>query len=162
MTEMEAETTFAHIHWPSTKGQAACPYCSCPTCYEARRPSGALFAFHKMPLRIYLAAIVIFCNEVKGKSALAPSRDLDVQCKTAFVLAHKMREAMASELKGMQMGGPGRFHGAAPSRTSERAGAGAFCDAPRATLRMAAGSLAAWEERQATCWSGRISASAAW
>jgi hypothetical protein len=32
---------------------------------------------------------VIFCDEVKGKAALALSRDLDVQYKTAFVLAHK-------------------------------------------------------------------------
>ena len=58
-----------------------------------------------MPLRNYLAAIAIFCNEVKGKSALALSRDLDVQYKTAFVLAHKLREAMATELKGMRLGG---------------------------------------------------------
>ena len=35
--------------------------------------SGTLFAFHKMPLRTYLGAIAIFCNEVKGKSALALS-----------------------------------------------------------------------------------------
>jgi hypothetical protein len=61
-----------------------------------------------MPLRTYLAAIVIFCNEVKGKSALALSRDLSVQCKTAFVLAHKMREAMATEVKGHQLGGKGK------------------------------------------------------
>ncbi len=60
-----------------------------------------------MPLRNYLAAIAIFCNEVKGKSALALSRDLDVQYKTAFVLAHKLREAMASEMKGVQLGGDG-------------------------------------------------------
>lgn len=70
--------------------------------------SGTLFAFHKLPLRTYLAAIVIFCNEVKGKSALALSRDLDVQYKTAFVLAHKMREAMASEMKGATIGGEGK------------------------------------------------------
>jgi hypothetical protein len=61
-----------------------------------------------MPLRSYLAAIAIFVNEVKGKSALALSRDLDCQYKTAFVLAHKLREAMASELKGMHVGGTGR------------------------------------------------------
>jgi hypothetical protein len=41
--------------------------------------SGTIFAFHKMPLRQYLAAIAIFMNEVKGKSALALSRDLDCQ-----------------------------------------------------------------------------------
>src|SRR5262249_4755056 len=67
-----------------------------------------IFAFHKMPLRNYLAAIAIFCNEVKGKSALALSRDLNVQYKTAFVLAHKLRESMASELKGMTVGGAGK------------------------------------------------------
>ena len=39
-------------------------------------------------------------NEVKGKSMLALSRDLGTQYKTAFVLAHKIREAMASESKG--------------------------------------------------------------
>jgi hypothetical protein len=60
-----------------------------------------------MPLRHYLAAIVIFVNEVKGKAACPLSRDLDNQYKTAFVLAHKLREAMASELKGMQIGGEG-------------------------------------------------------
>jgi transposase-like protein len=123
MTDLEAETAFGAVRWPA--GKAVCPHCECPTVYECRRPSGALrfrceacrkdfsitsgtlFAFHKLALRSYLAAIVIFCNEVKGKSALALSRDLDVQYKTAYVLAHKMREAMASELKGMKVGGEG-------------------------------------------------------
>ena len=70
--------------------------------------SGTLFAFHKMPLRSYLMAVAIFCNEVKGKSMLALSRDLGTQYKTAFVLAHKMREAMAAESRGAHVGGPGR------------------------------------------------------
>ena len=54
------------------------------------------------------ASAAIFCNEVKGKSALALSRDLDVQYKTAFVLAHKLREAMSTEVRGYQLGGPGK------------------------------------------------------
>ena len=53
-------------------------------------------------------AIALFCNEVKGKSMLAFSRDLDVQYKTAFVLAHKLREAVASSTKALQIGGEGR------------------------------------------------------
>ena len=123
MTDLEAETMFRNVRWED--GQAHCPHCGCPIVYECRRPSGALrfrckacredfsvtsgtlFAHHKMPLRNYLAAIAIFTNEVKGKSALALSRDLDCQYKTAFVLAHKMREAMATELKGMRVGGDG-------------------------------------------------------
>jgi transposase-like protein len=126
MTEAQAETMFAAIRWADTDGKAVCPHCGCPTCYEARRPNGALrfrckacrkdfsltsgtlFAFHKMPLRQYLAAIVIFCNEVKGKSALALSRDLDCQYKTAFVLAHTMREAMSTEVRGHQLGVVGK------------------------------------------------------
>jgi hypothetical protein len=70
--------------------------------------SGTLFASHKLPLRAYLAAIAIFCNEVKGKSALALSRDLNVSYKCAFVLLHKLREAMAEELRGRMVGGEGK------------------------------------------------------
>ena len=44
--------------------------------------------------------------KVKGKSALALSRDLNVSYKSdAFVLLHKLREAMAVELKGRVVGG---------------------------------------------------------
>ena len=70
--------------------------------------SGTLFASHKLPLRDYLAAIAIFCNEVKGKSALALCRDRNVSYKCAFVLLHKLREAMADELKGRVVGGEGK------------------------------------------------------
>jgi len=122
MSDAEAETTFRNLRWPEG---VACVHCQCPTVYECRRPTGALrfrckacrkdfsvtsgtlFAFHKMPLRSYLAAIAIFVNEVKGKSALALSRDLGTQYRTAYVLAHKVREAMATELKGMHIGGAG-------------------------------------------------------
>ena len=127
MSDTDAEKVFAGIRWQETNGKAVCPHCRCLSCYEARRPSGALrfrckacrkdfsltsgtlFAFHKMPLRSYLAAIVIFCNEVKGKSALALSRDLGVQYKTAFVLAHKLREAMSTAIREHKLGGPGRI-----------------------------------------------------
>ncbi len=127
MTDQEAETAFIKVRWAATLGKPVCVHCACPTVYEARRPSGALrfrckacrkdfsitsgtlFASHKMPLRNYLAAIAIFVNEVKGKSALALSRDLGVQYKTAFVLGHKLREAMATELKGRTIGGVGKI-----------------------------------------------------
>jgi hypothetical protein len=47
-----------------------------------------------------LAAICILANAAKGVSALQLARDLKCQHKTAFVLAHKLREAMALETKG--------------------------------------------------------------
>jgi transposase-like protein len=45
-------------------------------------------------------AIAIFVNAAKGISALQLGRDLDVSYKTAFVLAHKLREAMAADQAG--------------------------------------------------------------
>jgi transposase-like protein len=122
MTDVQAEDAFRKVRWVETAGAPVCPACGGPDAYECRRPSGALrfrckackvdftltsgtlFASHKLPLRLYLAAIAIFCNEVKGKSMLAMSRDLGLAYKSAFVLCHKMREAMASEMKGRIIG----------------------------------------------------------
>src|SRR5580704_17866972 len=126
MSDEEVERVFIRLRWADNKGEPYCPHCGCPTVWACRRPgraprwrckacqkdfsvtSGTLFAFHKMPLRAYLLAVAIFCNEVKGKSMLAISRDLGVQYKTSFVLAHKVREAMASEMRGVNVGGEGR------------------------------------------------------
>lgn len=122
MSDAEAEKTFMAIRWADTSGAPVCSHCGSLTVYECRRPSGAarwrckdckkdfsitsgtLFASHKLPLRGYLAAIAVFCNEVKGKSMLALSRDLGLSYKAAFVLAHKLREAMAEDIKGRQIG----------------------------------------------------------
>lgn len=126
MSDREVEEAFIGIRWHETGGKPVCPHCACPTVYDVRKAdgparwrckacrkdfgitAGTIFAHRKMPLRQYLLAIAIFCNEVKGKSALALSRDLAVDYKTAFVLAHKMREAMALESRGVRVGGEGR------------------------------------------------------
>jgi transposase-like protein len=126
MKDDQAEMAFRRIRWADTNGEPVCPHCGGVDAYDCRRlkgaprfrcracvkdftiTSGTLFASHKLPLRCYLAAIAIFCNEVKGKSALALSRDLSVSYKCAFVLLHKLREAMAAELKGRVIGGEGK------------------------------------------------------
>jgi transposase-like protein len=126
MKDEEAEMAFRRVRWADTDGAPVCPHCGGADAYDCRRlkgaprfrcractkdfsiTSGTLFASHKLPLRCYLAAIAIFCNEVKGKSALALSRDLNVSYKCAFVLLHKLREAMAEELKGRVIGGEGK------------------------------------------------------
>jgi transposase-like protein len=127
MKDAEAEMMFRSIRWHETEGAPVCPHCGGTDAYDCRRlkgaprfrcracgkdfsiTSGTLFASHKLPLRCYLAAIAIFCNEVKGKSALALSRDLNVSYKCAFVLLHKLREAMAAELQGRVVGGEGKI-----------------------------------------------------
>jgi transposase-like protein len=125
MSDQGAENVFARLHWPTTDGKPVCPDCDCTTCYDCHRgaysrwrckacgcdfsvTSGTLFAWRKLPLKTYLLSIVVFCNEVKGKSMLALSRDLDVQFKTTFVLAHKVREATASALRGLTIGSEGK------------------------------------------------------
>src|SRR6202453_1327776 len=127
MSDAEAEAIFAKVRWAETNGAPVCPSCGGLNAYDCRRPngsprfrcrackcdfsitSGTLFASHKLPIRSYLAAIAIFCNEVKGKSALAISRDLGVSYKACFVLLHKFREAMAEEMKGRVIGGEGKI-----------------------------------------------------
>ena len=72
-------------------------------------PRGTLFASHKLPLRGYLAAIAIFCNEVKGKGCAWPSRAISAfRYKAAFVSVAQLREAMAEEMKGRVVGGEGK------------------------------------------------------
>src|SRR5436305_4851325 len=126
MSETEAETAFRKVRWFETDGAPVCPACGGLEPYQHRRPtgllrfrckacgknfsitSGTLFASHKAPFRAYLAAIAVFLNEVKGKNALALSRDLGMSHKACWVMLHKMREAMAAELKGRKIDGEGK------------------------------------------------------
>lgn len=120
MTEDEAYTAFCNLRWPETEGEAVCPRCGCVESYNiaTRRKfkcvachhqfsvtSGTIFASRKLSFTDLLAAIVIFVNGAKGIAALQLSRDLDVQYKTAFVLTHKLREAMAREQEGRKLDG---------------------------------------------------------
>jgi transposase-like protein len=80
MSDAEAETTFRKVRWHETDGAPVCPHCGGLDAYECRCSngslrfrcracrkdftitSGTLFAYHKLPLRGYLAAIAIFCK----------------------------------------------------------------------------------------------------
>ena len=112
--EEAAYRTFCEMRWPETNGEAVCPRCGCCETYTiaTRRKfkckgcghqfsvtSGTIFASRKMAFVDLLAAICIIVNASKGLSMVQLSRDLDCQYKTAFVLAHKLREAMAREVQ---------------------------------------------------------------
>lgn len=127
MSEDEAFDAFRLIRWSETDGDPVCGKCGCYECYtfKARRifkckgceaqfsvTSGTIFASRKMQLRDILAAIAIFVNGAKGHSALQLSRDLDCQYKTAFVLTHKLREALASEVTSEMLTGEVEIDGA--------------------------------------------------
>lgn len=127
MGEDKAYETFKLLRWPETDGEAVCPRCGCVETYDisSRRrfkcvgchhqfsvTSGTIFASRKLSFTVLLAAIVIFVNGAKGVAALQLSRDLDCQYKTAFVLTHKLREAMARENATRQLNGIVEIDGA--------------------------------------------------
>jgi len=127
MSEDQAFEAFKAIRWADNDGAPVCPKCGGYVCWEfkARRifkckacngqfsaTSGTIFASRKMDLRDILAAIAIFVNGAKGHSALQLSRDLDCQYKTAFVLAHKIREALAAEQATSELSGDVEVDGA--------------------------------------------------
>lgn len=120
MSDEDAREAFRLIRWSETKGSPVCPRCGCLDHYAFKTrhlwkckacshqfsvTSGTIFASRKLPIRDYLLAIAIFVNGAKGHSALQLSRDLDVQYKTAFVLSHKLREAVAAEAKDKMVAG---------------------------------------------------------
>ena len=127
MGEDKAYATFCEMRWAENDGEAVCPRCACTETYNitSRRrfkcvachhqfsvTSGTIFASRKLSFTDLLAAIVIFVNGAKGVSALQVSRDLDVQYKTAFVLSHKLREAMAREDATQRLSGVVEVDGA--------------------------------------------------
>ncbi len=112
--ENAAYQTFCEMRWPETNGEAVCPRCGswetydittrrkfkCKGCYhQFSVTSGTIFASRKMDFVDLLAAVCIIVNASKGVSMVQLSRDIDCQYKTAFVLSHKLREAMAQEVQ---------------------------------------------------------------
>lgn len=109
MSEYEAVMAMKKLRWGEGK-DVVCPRCGkkheayyiksrkqwqCKECnYRFSVTSGTLFAHHKLPLRDILFACSLYVNAAKGISALQIARDLDVQYKTAFVLLHKIKEAL--------------------------------------------------------------------
>src|SRR5437773_2675495 len=120
MSDEEAHAKFTAIRWADNGGQPYCPKCGCVTVYAyATRKlwkctacryqfsvtARTIFADRKRPIRDYLLAIAIFANGAKGHSALQLSRELACQYKTAFVLAHKLREVMEADQRKSQFSG---------------------------------------------------------
>lgn len=148
MSDQEAHDTFQAIRWADNGGEPYCPRCGCLEARKlATRPvwkckgcshqfsvtSGTIFADRKRSIRDYLLAIAVFANGAKGHSALQLSRDLNCQYKTAFVLAHKLREAIEAEqqkatfadstekeVDGAYFGGSVKPHNEAEKRVDRR------------------------------------------
>lgn len=125
--EDKAYETFRKLRWPATDGAPVCPHCGgldaygvttrrrfkCKACgKQFSVTSGTILASRKMSFVDLLAALCIIANAAKGISALQLARDLNCQHKTAFVLAHKIRESLAAETKGASLFGEVEVDGA--------------------------------------------------
>lgn len=102
--------------WPTG---AICPHCGCTGRISHIKPNvekrvrlglkkcgdckkqftvrvGTIFEESKLPLHIWLQAIHLMCSSKKGVSAHQLHRTLEITYKTAWFLAHRIREAMTT------------------------------------------------------------------
>lgn len=81
-------------------------------CKECRKPFsvtvGTVFERSKVPLHQWLYAVHLMTSSKKGISAHQIHRTLGVTYKTAWFMAHRIREAMADNVRG-PMGGGGNI-----------------------------------------------------
>jgi transposase-like protein len=140
MSDTEAHARFVSIRFAANSGEPFCPHCGDLKVYTlAETPprwkcagcrkkfsvtSGTLFHSRKLAIRDYLAVIGLFCNGVKGVAALRMARDMNINPKSAFVLLHKLREAMGAAIGADELEGEVEIDGAyfgSRTRTANRA-----------------------------------------
>jgi transposase-like protein len=90
------------------KGKAYRPgLYKCADCYQQFTVTvGTVFERSKIALNVWLQAVHMMCASKKGVSAKQLERMLGVSYKTAWFMAHRIREAMTND-KGGLMGGNG-------------------------------------------------------
>jgi transposase-like protein len=122
------QAAYAHVEarlWPNGP---ICPHCGgferiskmggkstrigAYKCYQCRKPFtvkiGTIFEASHVPMRFWLQAIYLYCASKKGFSANQLHRTLGVTLKTAWFMAHRLREAMADD-GDEPMGGWGKI-----------------------------------------------------
>lgn len=112
--------TFCKLRWEKTDGEPNCPRCGsldhykissrrrfkCADCsHQYSVTSGTVFSARKLSFTDLLAGLCLFANAVKGVSALQFARDMGINAKSAFVMLHKIREAVAAETKNTKLMG---------------------------------------------------------
>ena len=116
-TEEQCREALAKARWPSG---FRCPSCShtghchlvqrnvkqCNRCKrQVSLTGGTLFADTKLPLRTWFLAIYLLTQHKNGISALALRRQLGVSYNTAWLLKHKLMQAMIERDSDQALGG---------------------------------------------------------
>ncbi|WP_246725566.1 IS1595 family transposase [Beijerinckia sp. L45] len=112
VSEAEAYMTLRQMRWLETAGAPVCPHCGCFNALVFKtRPifrcrdcghqfsvtSGTILASRKMSCRKLLYLIAQFVVNAKGCSSIDLSKHIGCQSMSAFIIAHKIREAMVME-----------------------------------------------------------------
>jgi len=123
MTEDEAYQEFKRYRWPASNGEPTCPDAKCgiaaayvlktrPGLYKCKMclrqfsaTSGTLFAHRKLSYKKLLLAICEFSMDARGDTALRAMASLNITYGSAFVMLHKLREAMGYEQEGVVLRG---------------------------------------------------------
>jgi len=103
-------------------------------CYACREPFtvtvGTVFERSHVPLNKWLMAVYLLCSSKKGMSAHQLHRTIGVSYKTAWFMAHRIREAMKPGIINL-MGGDGKvveadeaYFGTAPGQKKRVGGYG--------------------------------------
>ncbi len=141
LSDAEAHDTFKQVRFAANGGEPFCPHCGVAKiyvltetpirwkCSGCRRKfsvtSGTIFHSRKLAIRDYLAVIALFCNGLKGVAALHMARDMNINPKSAFVLLHKLRQALGATLGGDELRGEveidGAYFGKGPKQANRKA-----------------------------------------
>jgi transposase-like protein len=137
MSDDDAHTRFVAIRFAANRGEPFCPHCGSLTVYALGEvpprwkckdcpkkfsvTSGTLFHSRKLPIREYLAVVALFTGGVKGVAALRMARDMNINPKSAFVLLHKLREAMGTTIGTDELAGMVEVDGAYFGKGSRQA-----------------------------------------
>jgi transposase-like protein len=127
LTSLEIIETLIKLRWGSEEN------CVCPSCGSISKPyirvkrsqlrcrhcqrdfsplQGTIFQDRKISLKKILFAMTLFVEAEKGVAAVHLARMLDVTVKTAFVLMHKLREALLRQCDTEQLRGTVEADGA--------------------------------------------------
>ena len=122
LTDDEAYAEFVRLRFAENEGAPFCPKCGSTHVYsiKTRRrwkcankecgatfsaTSGTIFQDRKLPYRDLLILVAYFVNEPKGISAIRISALLEISYKSAFVLAHKLREVLTAHQSSFRLSG---------------------------------------------------------
>jgi len=141
-TEAQCEEALKHARWPHgfhcpkcgggtarefTRGKTR--YWECPACgHQTSLTSGTMMQQSQLPLTKWFLAVYLLTQSKNNVAALALRRELDITWRAAWLLKHKLMEAMRQREEGQPLSGDirvddaylgGERTGGKPGRGSE-------------------------------------------